>query len=223
MIGKIVHNALKLKEILTKLANRKGVSLPEISQETGISLQVLYNIRDGKTRRPQGRTIRRLADYFGITPAQLLGEEPLGIPNAETLSEVKHPDRAIEHPDLRLVQEYAKYLTEWFLAWVDSRKKYAEGIAVDSGDVEPQAIESPPAETVLPELPEYLLPFRDLLIHKYVTQRNDLTIGVTDINKKTLERIIALLLQFDMSEYFERRGKEYEVEKKNRTEDGELD
>lgn len=72
-----MRKSAKLAEILSHLAARDGVSLPEISRATGISLQVLYNLRDAKTRRPQAKTLRRLAEFFNVSTEQLLGKSPI--------------------------------------------------------------------------------------------------------------------------------------------------
>jgi len=69
---------MTIKEILEGLITARGVSAREVARNVGISYQPIYAILSGKTTRPQGKTVKALADYFGVTPAQLLGKEPLG-------------------------------------------------------------------------------------------------------------------------------------------------
>jgi transcriptional regulator with XRE-family HTH domain len=64
---------------LRRLKAERGVSAAEMSQATGIAIQTLLDILDGKTRRPHERTVRRLALYFHVSPAHfLLDEEESG-------------------------------------------------------------------------------------------------------------------------------------------------
>jgi transcriptional regulator with XRE-family HTH domain len=61
---------------LRRLKAERGVSAAEMSEATGIAIQTLLDILDGKTRRPHERTVRHLALYFHVSPAYfLLGEE----------------------------------------------------------------------------------------------------------------------------------------------------
>ena len=60
---------------LRRLKAERGVSAAEMSEATGIAIQTLLDILDGKTRRPHERTIRRLALYFHVSPAYFLLDE----------------------------------------------------------------------------------------------------------------------------------------------------
>jgi transcriptional regulator with XRE-family HTH domain len=60
---------------LRRLKAERGVSAAEMSEATGIAIQTLLDILDGKTRRPHERTIRRLALYFRVSPAHFLLDE----------------------------------------------------------------------------------------------------------------------------------------------------
>lgn len=69
---------MTIADKLRRLKAERGVSAAEMSQATGIAIQTLLDILDGKTRRPHERTIRRLALYFDLSPAYfLLPEEEL--------------------------------------------------------------------------------------------------------------------------------------------------
>jgi transcriptional regulator with XRE-family HTH domain len=60
---------------LRRLKAERGVSAAEMSQATGIAIQTLLDILEGKTRRPHERTVRRLALYFHVSPAHFLLDE----------------------------------------------------------------------------------------------------------------------------------------------------
>lgn len=60
---------------LRRLKAERGVSAAEMSEGTGIAIQTLLDILDGKTRRPHERTVRRLALYFHVSPAYFLLDE----------------------------------------------------------------------------------------------------------------------------------------------------
>ena len=61
-------------EILEKLLAERGISALTLSKEIGIPKSILYEWKSGK-REPSTANLRRLADYFGVTPGYLLGRE----------------------------------------------------------------------------------------------------------------------------------------------------
>jgi transcriptional regulator with XRE-family HTH domain len=63
---------------LRRLKAERGVSAAEMSDATGVAIQTLLDILDGKTRRPHERTVRRLALYFHVSPAYFLLEDEEG-------------------------------------------------------------------------------------------------------------------------------------------------
>ena len=86
---------MDIKGVLKRLMDEQGVSIFEISKHSKISFQTIQNILDGKTKLPQAKTIRRLADYFRVTIRQIKG---LDAPN-----EAETPER-IELLESRLAQ-----------------------------------------------------------------------------------------------------------------------
>jgi transcriptional regulator with XRE-family HTH domain len=61
-----------IKDILDRLITEKGISVRELSRKTGVSHQSIHGILNGDIDRPHRRTIKRLADYFGVPPDYLL-------------------------------------------------------------------------------------------------------------------------------------------------------
>lgn len=62
LLGKRIR-ALRLK---------KGVSIDELSRETGVSFGAIIALEHGKTKNPSMRTVYSIAAYFGMTVEQLL-------------------------------------------------------------------------------------------------------------------------------------------------------
>ena len=70
---------MALKDLFRELVLEKGVTVKEISSQTGVSKQALHNIRRGVTKRPQMDTLIPLAKYFGVELKLLvdsIDEEP---------------------------------------------------------------------------------------------------------------------------------------------------
>ena len=66
---------MSLKQIFEDLRLKKGVTVDEIADITGISRSTLYNIRGGKTKRPSLKAVLiPLAEYFGVDVTVLAGE-----------------------------------------------------------------------------------------------------------------------------------------------------
>ncbi len=68
---------MKISETLSKLIKQQNLNTLELSRRTGIGQPVIYRIMSGETDNPKIATVCALADYFGITVNQLIGETPL--------------------------------------------------------------------------------------------------------------------------------------------------
>jgi transcriptional regulator with XRE-family HTH domain len=64
-----------LNNILKQLLLARGVEVAELARETHIARQAIADILSGKTKRPQNKTVKRLAEYFDVTPEYLLGSD----------------------------------------------------------------------------------------------------------------------------------------------------
>ena len=85
---------MTIADKLRRLKAERGVSAAEMSEATGIAIQTLLDILDGKTRRPHERTIRRLALYFHVSPAHFLLDEEEG-PAAELRDDIARLDKRL--------------------------------------------------------------------------------------------------------------------------------
>lgn len=63
-----------ISENLKKLIEKYNLNTLELARRTGIGQPVIYRIMTGETDNPKIATVRTLADYFGISVNQLLGE-----------------------------------------------------------------------------------------------------------------------------------------------------
>ena len=66
---------MKINEILKRLIYEKGVNVSDVVRDTGLSATPIYAILNGKAKRPLSSTIKKLADYFGVTSKYLLTGE----------------------------------------------------------------------------------------------------------------------------------------------------
>ena len=80
-----------IQEILKQLILEKGVNVSDVVRDTGLSPTPIYAILNGRAKRPLSSTIKKLADYFGVSPKYLLtGEtEPTADPLAARVAELE--------------------------------------------------------------------------------------------------------------------------------------
>lgn len=68
-------------EILSRLMQQHEVSENALARATGVHQPTIHRILTGESSDPKTGSLRPLADYFGISVAQLRGDEPLqGLP-----------------------------------------------------------------------------------------------------------------------------------------------
>lgn len=78
-------------EILTLLAKRESLSDNDLADKTGIPQPTISRIKSGESQDPRDRTLRPLAEYFGITVSQLRGDVPL--PDYPPINEASNVSR----------------------------------------------------------------------------------------------------------------------------------
>lgn len=63
-----------LGETLASLRKEKRVARSDVSASTDLTEQTIYALECGKQDNPTTETLRKLADYYGVTVGYLLGE-----------------------------------------------------------------------------------------------------------------------------------------------------
>ncbi len=70
-----------LKQLLEgELVDGRPISENELARRTGVPQPTIHRILTGESRYPTPKTLKPLADHFGVSMAQMRGEEPLFSP-----------------------------------------------------------------------------------------------------------------------------------------------
>lgn len=81
----------KISENLSLLMEYNHVNLPQLSKNTGLAASTLSRIKNDPDCNPTIESLKLLADFFGVTISQLIGDEPLPFePNGLKISPQKH-------------------------------------------------------------------------------------------------------------------------------------
>lgn len=67
----------QISNILERFMRIQRITVSELARRTNLPQPVLYRIVCGDTEDPRLKTLRRIAQYFGISISQLIGDEPL--------------------------------------------------------------------------------------------------------------------------------------------------
>ena len=90
-----------VRERITQLRIKKGVSEYQMSYDLGHSRGYVYNISSGKALPPL-KEFFSICDYFQITPQQFFEE---GTQNPELIQQAIEGMRQLDESDMRLVLE----------------------------------------------------------------------------------------------------------------------
>lgn len=74
-------------DVFTALCGKAGTSVYKVCQEVGLNRSAVAKWKAGAT--PNGTTVARLADYFGVTAGYLLGTEEKAPRPAVTDDDIK--------------------------------------------------------------------------------------------------------------------------------------
>jgi len=85
--------------IFEKMIKDRGLSLYRVSKDTGIPMSVLSDWKNGRTKGPKAERLQVLADYLGVTVAELLGAEKES--NADPLAGIV--SRRLDDDDFRAI------------------------------------------------------------------------------------------------------------------------
>ena len=184
-----MSKASKIKALLEREIAEKGISVREIARKTTVSNQTLYGILNGKIEKPQNKTVTKLAVYFGLTRDEIIGKTAPGLSEAP--------------PDLDSVGKAIRF-------YGSGGETLRELIKMLTGGPSEDRIESGTYR-------ETLSPIIDFFSSKYV-EGDHLVIPIKEIYATYPdigEKIIGLLLKFEMGELYERLSREYEIREKN--------
>jgi transcriptional regulator with XRE-family HTH domain len=78
---------MAIGERIKRELDKKGVSVPEMAGAIKMSTPPLYNIINGRTKRPRIETVKRIADYLGVTTEYLLYGEATTPPPKNSFAE----------------------------------------------------------------------------------------------------------------------------------------
>ncbi len=66
-----------MKETLSALMERDGISARQLAKETGTNRSTLSSLLSGTNESPRDSTIQPYAEFFGVTKGQIRGYEPI--------------------------------------------------------------------------------------------------------------------------------------------------
>ena len=94
--------------LIAELWAEKGVTITQMSRETGIPRSVFSELKAGRTKQLSNKYLPTLADYFGVSVDYLLGNEEK-LPAAECAEELAEMLEDIRrNPELRAMFDLAK-------------------------------------------------------------------------------------------------------------------
>lgn len=68
---------MAIKDVLKALMEGKSINQNELADRTKVPQPTIFRILNGDSKDPRHSTVKPLADFFGVTVAQLRGDEPL--------------------------------------------------------------------------------------------------------------------------------------------------
>lgn len=107
-------------DILSRLMQRQGLGESALARAAGVPQPTIHRILSGASTDPKTGTLRHLADYFGLTVAQLRGDEPLhDVPGPEQTYSVA--ERALIAQFRQLTDEEQRVIRRTVAALVQAR------------------------------------------------------------------------------------------------------
>lgn len=81
----------KLYDRISDLCDKKGISRTKMCRDVGIQPSIMTDLKMGRQSGLSAKTAQRIASYFGVSVAYLLGEEEAAQSgeNAATLQQLK--------------------------------------------------------------------------------------------------------------------------------------
>jgi len=124
---------MELKDRIKERMHEKGWGLADLARESGVAKGYLWEILDGRAKRPSAITLYEVATALGTTVADLLGRTPethtgqLGsIP--QSLREFADEESSVTEEDVRMLaslrfrNEQPKTKDDWRYLWESIRR-----------------------------------------------------------------------------------------------------
>ncbi len=67
----------KIAETLLELMNKHQLNPNSLATQSGVPYATIHRLLNGETDSPHGNTVERLALFFGVSQAEMRGEETL--------------------------------------------------------------------------------------------------------------------------------------------------
>ncbi|SBO16275.1 helix-turn-helix domain-containing protein [Carnobacterium divergens] len=97
-----------LYERISELAKKQGVSVPQLSENLGLSRNAIYQ---WKTSSPKADTLQKVADYFGVSTDYLLGrDEPEIIEDDKLKVIASHIDDDVTEDDMQEILNFIEFI-----------------------------------------------------------------------------------------------------------------
>lgn len=103
-------------DIYDALCKQKGISVYKATQDLGLNRSAVAKWKNGG--KPNGNTLEKMADYFGVTVDFLLGKEKAPAESGERkisddeLMFALWEGEDMDEDDLKAVKEYAEFLRQ---------------------------------------------------------------------------------------------------------------
>ncbi|MCG9054413.1 helix-turn-helix domain-containing protein [Laribacter hongkongensis] len=68
---------MAIKDTLKALMEQRGITQNELGEKTKVPQPTIFRILSGESKDPRHSTVKPLADFFGVTVAQLRGDDPM--------------------------------------------------------------------------------------------------------------------------------------------------
>ena len=68
---------MAIKDTLKALMEQRGISQNELGEKTKVPQPTIFRILSGESKDPRHSTVKPIADFFGVTVAQLRGDDPM--------------------------------------------------------------------------------------------------------------------------------------------------
>ena len=99
----------ELYDRISDLCDKKGISRAKMCREVGIQPSIMTDLKMGRQSGLSAKTAQRIASYFGVSVAYLLGEDGRdGVD--DTLERLSEKEKALLHSYRTMTEEQARMM-----------------------------------------------------------------------------------------------------------------